>query len=68
MGRGVLPPGTLPGLSPGADGELDGPQTPCLTRNETPPVTALHFKKKFFSYLASKIKRKMERSQSLEIS
>jgi hypothetical protein len=40
MGRGALPPGTLPGLSPGPDGELDGPQTPCLTRNET-LVTAL---------------------------
>ena len=30
----------LPGLSPGSTGELGGPQTPCLTRNET-PVTAL---------------------------
>ena len=39
-GGGALTRGSLPGLYPGSDGDLGGPQTPCLTRNET-LVTAL---------------------------
>jgi len=41
-GGGYCPPtpGPLPGIFPGTAGNLGGPQTPCLTKNET-LVTAL---------------------------